>query len=213
MRLAWVERGIGEWRGRWIRPLPPRGVVPWVIGLSVAAVLGAAVGMIVLSPGPADPPPAIRHRAERHATERHVNPDAGYAFRHPPGWTVRDRGTASWATSPDRDVTAAFGFGAAGTLDRSSAILVSSILERYPEARAIGAEVTRVAGASAVSVSGTARNAEGVATRFLAVTIAGPERNYSVTVFTASGADAARVGPPVQEMLDSFRPKGRSVPG
>ena len=206
MQLSWSERRVQARRGRWPRPLPPslRGAAPWLIGGAAAALLVG--GLLALRSS--SPEPAGRSREFRLATVRHVNTGGAYAFHHPPGWKVLDEGSASRVSDPSGEAVVAFGLGASGSLDEASGRLVSTILDRYRDARAHAAEVTTMAGVPAVSVSGSARNEERVPIRFLAITLAAAARNYSIVVYTAADAAPAMVMPPVQEMLDSFAPVG-----
>ncbi len=141
----------------------------------------------------------------RFATAEHRNEAGGYAFRHPPAWDVEDQGTTSSVRSPEQDVAVVFGVGAPGGLDRAGGRFLQEIQARYRNVRLLGLQIASVGGLPAVSVSGAGTNAEGVRLRFLAITAAGPERNYSIGVFTAARSDPERVVPPTQEILNSFR--------
>jgi hypothetical protein len=141
----------------------------------------------------------------RFATKPHANSRAGYSFAYPPRWRLEDRGTLAEVTSPGREVSVSFGLGARGSLQRASLRFVEELDESYRKLTLSGFQLTLVDSEPAVSFTGSAVSDKGIPIRFQAISLAGPERNYSLVVFVAASAEPAEVLPPVEEILGSFR--------
>jgi hypothetical protein len=179
--------GPGPSRARW-----------WTVGvLTVAAFTGAAVlgtrGAVV------------GDRGDRLATEDHADNRAGYGFRYPPTWRLREQGSVVRVTSPRKDASVSFGLGGRGDLRAASLRFVTELQETYRRLSLTGFQLTLMDGEPAVSFTGSGRSDAGVPLRFQAISVAGPRRNYTVVVFVADDADPGRVVPPVEAILDSFR--------
>jgi hypothetical protein len=192
------------------RLLPaPRSLPPWtwvVVGgvlLSIAAAIGIAFGPD-LSPPRA---PSVAAPEARFG-DLHRNRQGGYAFRYPQHWRVEEEGTATLLRAPQGRAVVTFGIGARGAVHDAQRVLLSGIRRSYRGVRLEALQVTPIAGRSAVTVAGTGVNERGVAIRFLAVTVGGPGRNLSITMFTTAGGEAM---PALQGILDSFRVTGREA--
>jgi hypothetical protein len=144
----------------------------------------------------------------RFATRPHANSRAGYSFAYPPRWRLDDRGTLAKVTSPGREVSVSFGLGARGSLEKSSLRFVEELEDTYRRLSLSGFQLTLLDGEPAVSFTGSAVTADGTPIRFQAISLAGPERNYSLVIFVAENAEPAEVLPPVEEILGSFRLTG-----
>jgi hypothetical protein len=142
---------------------------------------------------------------DRLATEAHANERAGYRFRYPSAWRVREMGSLARVTSPRKDASVAFGLGGPGDLKTAAMRFVSELQERYRRVRLTGFQLTLMAGEPAVSFTGSGTSRAGVPIRFQAISVAGPRRNYSLVVFVADDADPVRVLPPLEAILDSLR--------
>jgi hypothetical protein len=141
----------------------------------------------------------------RLATKSHANARAGYSFGYPPGWKLRERGSVSRVIGPAREASISIGLGGKGDLQDVAVRFVGELEEAYRRVDLIGFQLTLLDGEPAVSFNGSAVSDRGVALRFQAISVAGPERNYSVAVFVAADADPGKVLPPIQEIVNSFR--------
>jgi hypothetical protein len=196
MRTHTVEsrRSAGFPRSR-----PGRSRRVWWGG-GAAVVLASGLAASMGAPEAPDPGPGARL-----ATRAHANEAGSYVFAHPPGWRVRDEGSASRLVSPRRDVAISFGEGAKGGLRGASIQLVSEIEASYRHVDLIGFQLNLIGGEPAISFVGRATGGRGVPLRFQAITVAGPRRNYQVSVFASANADPGDVLPPIQEIVGSFR--------
>ena len=141
----------------------------------------------------------------RLAKKAHANHRAGYAFSYPPGWRLREKGSVSRVISPDRNASVSVGLGGKGNLQDVAIRFVGELEEAYRRVALTGFQLTLLDGEPAVSFNGSAVSDRGVGLRFQAISVAGPERNYSLAVFVAADASPKEVLPPIQEILNSFR--------
>jgi hypothetical protein len=139
-------------------------------------------------------------------TRLYVNAEASYEFRYPAAWNLREQGTTSRLTSPDGETVLSFGQGAEGSLDEASDRFLESFQESYEDVDLGAGQRQAIGGNPSIVVSGTGTNNAGVRIRFLAITVRGREQNYAIAVFTAATSDPDQVLPPVQRIVDSFRP-------
>jgi hypothetical protein len=183
----------------------PRWTLPAVGGvlLSIAAVAGIALGPDMTDRPGAPPPGAVEDTA---SGTLYRNPEAGFSFRHPARWQVRGAGTATTVRAPGNHAMITFGIGARGRVHDAERTLLAGIRRSYKEVRLTALQVAPIAGRPAVTVAGTGVNDRRVPIRFLAVTVGGPGRNYSITMFTAAGETGLM--PRLQGILDSFRVTG-----
>jgi hypothetical protein len=177
----------GRSRARW-----------WTVGLLTVAAFAAVA--VVSTRGTGD-----GADEDRLPTEAHANDRAGYSFRYPPDWRLRETGSLVRVTSPREDASVAFGLGGRGDLKAAAMRFVSEVQETYRKVSLTGFQLTLMAGEPAVSFTGSGTSKAGVPIRFQAISVAGPRRNYSLVVFVAADADPGRVLPPVEAILDSFR--------
>jgi hypothetical protein len=181
-----------------LRPAPWMWVVAGGIVLSAALWVG-----ISLRPELPEPPAT----AGSPFGELHRNARGGYEFRHPDGWAVRDDRTVTTVRSPGRRAVITFGLAAKGDLQDAERDLVATIRGAYRNVRLTAIQVEPIGGRRAVTIAGAGVNDRGVGIRFLAATVGGPGRNYSITMFTAAGANPDLMEK-LQSILDSFRVAG-----
>jgi hypothetical protein len=141
----------------------------------------------------------------RLVTKAHANARAGYSFAYPPGWRLREKGSVSRVISPDEEASVSIGLGGKGNLQDVAIRFVGELEDAYRRVALTGFQLTLLDGEPAVSFNGSAVSNRGVAIRFQAISVAGPERNYSLAVFVAADANPREVLPPVQEIVNSFR--------
>jgi hypothetical protein len=113
--------------------------------------------------------------------------------------------------SPDHEISVSFGIAPSGSLISAAREIAQSVRGAYDEGELLAAEVQEIGGRRAVLTSGTGVNDAGIAIRFLAIAVKGPEQNYAITVFTARDSDPAEVLPVTQEVVASFRVYRRSA--
>jgi hypothetical protein len=147
----------------------------------------------------------IGDRERLFATQSHANSRAGYSFAYPPQWKLREKKSVARLISPARDVSVTFGRGGKGSLREASVEFVRELQESYRRVSLTGFQLTLMDGEPAVAFTGSALSERGVPLRFQAVSVAGPERTYGVSVFVAADANPTSVLPRIQEILDSFR--------
>jgi hypothetical protein len=107
--------------------------------------------------------------------------------------------------SPDEDASVSIGLGGKGNLQDVAIRFVGELEDAYRRVALTGFQLTLLDGEPAVSFNGSAVSDRGVAIRFQAISVAGPNRNYSLAVFVAADASPGEVLPPVQEIVNSFR--------
>jgi hypothetical protein len=193
---AWVHGGLGRRRAL---PRPPL----WLLAGGFT-LLAAGITAMLVAPEAGPKPPLAEPAQHGPASESFFNRRAGYSFRYPPRWRVEPNVTATMVASPGRDAVITFGLGAAGTLDHAEATLVTEVQDSYQGTRLAAVEAQRIGGRTALSVSGTGINSGGIRIRFVAITVRGLSRNYSITVFTPADVRTS-VLPRIQEVVSSFR--------
>jgi hypothetical protein len=172
----------------------------WLIGLLAVGTLSLIAHVAARGSEPVPQP--------RLATEPHANSRARYSFSFPPRWRLAERGSVTRVVSPEKEASVSFGLGGRGDLEMVATRFVGELEDTYRRVSLTGVQLTLMDGEPAVSFTGTAVTRKGVPIRFQAISVAGPERNYSVAVFVAADATPTRVLPPIQEILDSFRITG-----
>jgi hypothetical protein len=179
-----------------------RLIVGLLLGMLVVAT---AIGGTLLIGG-ADDAPSPAATTAVPLKYRFENEAGGYSFGYPKGWEVRADGTATTLTNPDGDVIVTFGLGPAGRLPVAAQRLADALSAAYTDIEDLGTQEQTVAGQPALMVGGVGTNEHGVRVRFLAITVATPEGNRSISVFTPEGSSPSEVLPPVQRVVASFRP-------
>ncbi len=183
-RLLWLAR---------MRSRP----IPALIG-AVALVLAVTFGVIAwVSSG------SVTRAAE--GTE--VVNDAGrYRFETPTGWSTTQQGRTTTLTSPDQTTVITLGVGRVGPLPVAGTLFFQEVARNYKDVKVIPPEAKQVGTRSALIYGGVGNNAKNTSIRFLAITVEGTPTNYAIAVFTAAGSDPQQVLPPVNRVVDTFRP-------
>ena len=204
---AGVPAVTGPILGRRYLALGPGRTLPsppmWLLAGGFA-LLAVGVAALLVAPDAHPRPSAEEPGPSALASESFFNRRARYSFRYPSQWLVEPSRTATRVSSPRRDAVISFGLGAPGTLDHAEATLVTEVQKAYQDTRVAAVQAQRIGARPALSVSGSGVNPQGVAVRFLAITVKGQSRNYSITVFTAADAGTS-VLPRIQEIVSSFR--------
>jgi hypothetical protein len=131
----------------------------------------------------------------------------GFTLRHPVSWRVRPRRPALTLTAPDSEAAVTVSPMSGGST-RSVADRVMGAIERsYDHVDILSSEAGRLGPHRALTLAGRATDRPGERLRFLVVTVRA-RRMWAVTAFTSRTADPHDVLPPIQGILDSFRPKG-----
>jgi hypothetical protein len=178
-----------------------------ILVAGIAVLVAVAIGLAVALAGGDDPEAAPASTGAPVRLANHYENEAGgYAFRYPKGWEVRADGTATTLTNPAGDVIVTFGLGPAGRLPVAAQRLADSLSAAYTDIENLGTQEQTVGGHPALMVGGIGTNEHGVRVRFLAITVSTPEGNRSISVFTPEGSSPSEVLPPVQGVVDSFRP-------
>lgn len=136
--------------------------------------------------------------------DRYLNGDLQYSFRYPDGWDLDDSGDVTKLLSPARDLALGIGKGPSGDVLSSSESLVDELTARYRKVEAGPPEVTRVDGALAVEVRGTAVNEHGALVHFSLIAIKGGPANYALTAFSSEPLARADVRRRIQRFLSSL---------
>jgi hypothetical protein len=172
----------------------------WVAGGGILLSIALVVGISMRPQLPTAPTRTLPAFGELHR-----NVQGGYEFRHPEGWEARNEGSVTTVRTPTRRAVVVFGVAARGDLQDAERDLVATIRRAYRNVRLTALQAEPIGGRRAVTIGGTGVNDRGAGIRFLAATVGGPGRNYSITMFTAAGADRAALMPKLESILDSFR--------
>jgi hypothetical protein len=131
----------------------------------------------------------------------------GFTLRHPVSWKVHPRRPALTLTAPDGEAAVTVSPMSGGST-RSVADRVMGAIERsYDHVDIHSSEAGRLGPHRALTLAGRVTDRPGEPLRFLVVTVR-DRRMWAVTAFTSWTADPDDVLPPIQAILDSFRPKG-----
>jgi hypothetical protein len=142
----------------------------------------------------------------RFVTRVYENQGAGYSFRYPDQWSLKQQGTASRLTRPDRHFVISFGLGPEGGLPVAYDQFVSLLGETYTDVVVDKVDATRVRDSVGVVLKGSATGSGGVRVRFLATILERPNGQRAIGAMAASDVTSARFPPVVQEILASFQP-------
>jgi hypothetical protein len=139
----------------------------------------------------------------------HINSVGDYAFTYPPAWDVAQAESLTRLESPSGDIVMSFGLGSPGDIATSSNRLLSSILDEEgndpsSNQRLIGTTWERIAGSRSLIVSGMTTDATGRSMRFLAITVRGVPRNYSISVLVPARSGPTRILSTIEEIVSSF---------
>jgi hypothetical protein len=149
------------------------------------------------TPDPIEPQPELD-------VLQYVNTTHGYGFDYPAAWTVREDPELTSLENPSGRIRVLFGLGPSGDLDAATTRLIDSLPEVASNPDLIGMTRERIDGSASVLVSGTATDDAGRRVRFLAISVRGEPRNYSISVFVPRESDPARVLPQIEEIVSSF---------
>jgi hypothetical protein len=197
--LAAPTRRI-SWRVRARMPSIRGAPWMWVAGGGILLSIAVAVGISIRPDLPTAPTMTPQVFGDLHR-----NVEGGYELRHPEGWEARNEGTATTVRTPNGRAVVAFGVAARGDLQDAERDLVATIRQAYRNVRLTALQAEPIGGRRAVTIAGTGVNDRGVGIRFLAATVGGPGRNYSITMFMAASADRGALMPKLESVLDSFR--------
>ncbi len=183
-RLPWFDR---------MRSRP----IPSLIGV-VALVLALTFGVIAwVSSG----------SATRAVDSDEVVNNAGrYRFETPTGWSTTQQGRTTTVTSPDQTTVITLGVGRIGPLPVAGTLFFQEVARNYKDVELIPPEAKEVGTRSALIYGGVGNNEKNTSIRFLAITVESTPTNYAIAVFTAADSDPQKVLPPVNRVVDSFRP-------
>jgi hypothetical protein len=135
-----------------------------------------------------------------------VNAAGRYRFEAPSGWSTTQQGRTTTVTSPDQATVVTLGVGRPGSLPQAGTQFFQEVARNYKNVEVIPPEAKDVGPQPALIYGGVGINAQNTKIRFLAITVQGSPTNYSIAVFTAAGSDPETVLPPVNQLVDSFRP-------
>jgi hypothetical protein len=202
-RNAWLEFKALEGRQHERRK---RAKARWsvVVGLSLAIILVAGTTLAVyLNRSSA---PATRSIPAVGTATNHVeNPEGGYAFRAPGGWTDLQDGASTQVASPDGDVTISVDLAGVGDPAAAATTRADSLTVDWPEVSLEAPQQRMVGGAPAVSVGGTGTTVAGDRYRFVAIGVQTPAGAYTIAITIRMTADLSRTTPAIDGILSSFR--------
>ncbi|HZS20734.1 MAG TPA: hypothetical protein VFA63_07085 [Pseudonocardiaceae bacterium] len=191
-KLPWIARLPGMDRMR-SRPIPA------LIGI-VALLLAVICGVIalVLNGGSITGGSADTHEV--------VNSAGQYRFDAPDGWTTTQDGRTTTVTSPDKETVVTLGVGGVGPIPNVGTQFFQEVASHYKNVQVIPPEAKTVGSRTALIYGGVGDNEKNTSIRFLAITVENNPANYAIAVFTAADSDPKVVLPPVNHIVDSFRP-------
>lgn len=159
---------------------------------------------------PSVPPESSDPQLDRSApstlpgVEVHANSEGGYLFSYPESWTVEVQGGKTLLADPDDSVRVRFGTARDGSLSRTSASLVASVMRSHDGARVLtSSRESTPEGMRALIVGGTLP--DDVEGRFLAIAVKATSANKAITVFFSAGSDVLEDLGAIRAILSSFR--------
>lgn len=148
-------------------------------------------------------PPSVRQETVPGSVE-YVNRTMGFAFTYPGTWDLREAERFTRIQNPSGRIVVSYRLGASRDLDVESRRLLESLADAHPDLELIDTRRERIDGSPSLIVSGTATGEAGQPVRFLAITIRGEPRNYTISIFVPRHSDPARVLPRIEEIVSSF---------
>jgi hypothetical protein len=192
-KLPWISRmpGIDRMRSR---PIP---ALIGVVALLLAVICGVIALVFYAS-----------SRSSGGAVDTHevVNSAGQYRFEAPDGWTTTQDGRTTTVTSPDKETVVTLGAGRGGPIPMVGTLLFQEVASHYKNVQVIPPEAKTVGSRTALIYGGVGDNEKNTSIRFLAITVENNPTNYAIAVFTAADSDPKVVLPPVNRIVDSFRP-------
>jgi hypothetical protein len=171
--------------------------------VAVAAFL-LAVGMLATAVLQSDEAGDGSGSGETWATRSVVSAKGSYELEAPSSWHGRKRGHATTMSSPGDDTFVTVGRAPNGNLAAAANKIFDSVADNYSKVSFGGATKQIVGGREAVVFSGKATNERDVRLRFVGVTFNDGGRNHSMTAFVRADADATRVLPRIERILNTF---------
>lgn len=113
-----------------------------------------------------------------------------FAIEVPPSWTSESGRQIVILTKKNGRATLSIGYARRGDLQRAFEVLLASLRRSYRDVEVVSAEPLLLDGCSARSVSGKARNSQGVVLNFESVVVAGPTDNFIIAGFLERGSQA-----------------------
>lgn len=113
-----------------------------------------------------------------------------FAIEVPPSWDSESGRQVVILTKKNGRATLSIGYARRGDLTTALEVLRVSLLRSYSNVEVTAAEPFLLDGCPARSVSGKARNSQGVALNFESVVVAGPTDNFVIAGFLERGSEA-----------------------
>jgi hypothetical protein len=138
-------------------------------------------------------------------TRVYANRSGGYLLSYPSSWKLTERGPEADLASPTDGVVLSFGSAPDGSLESASDWLVSHVTRWYGKVQIV--TTSRQAtdqGLKTLAVGGTARDANGAPTRFLAIAIDGRGRNNTIAVRFSDGRVVDQLST-IRAIISSYR--------
>jgi hypothetical protein len=191
-KLPWLSRIPGMDRMR-SRPVP---ALIGVVGLLLAIICGVIALVLYAS------------SSSGGAVDTHevVNTAGKYRFDVPDGWSTTQDGRTTTVTSPDKETVVTLGVGRVGPIPNAGTLFFQEVASHYKNVQVIPPEAKDVGSRTALVYGGVGENDKNTSIRFLAITVENNPTNYAIAVFTAADSDPKAVLPPVNSIVDSFRP-------
>lgn len=182
------------WVGERLTPDPPR---------SAASPVDAEVSPS--APGTADPSAASSSSPDLVA---YVNRQGSYRFSYPFDWSLTEQGTDAAVAHPEGTTVVTVGRIEGGSLEEAADLFVGRIASVYED---VEVHPSSAEGDGRIPLTGTATEATGDRTRFVATVVDDRDQRFAIAAFTPIGE------PELEEdavaILRSFRPLRGDDPG
>jgi hypothetical protein len=217
-RVMNLGHGISHWARGVSKLIHDRApAIPFVLGVFLISTVLAVTVMswgdrpdepapILSVPGTVDQVPPPQETVEDLV---HINSVGDYRFTYPSAWDVQQVESRTRVESPSGEILMSFGHGSPGDIATSSNRLLSSILDlegNDPRSnqRLIGTTWEQIASSRSLVVSGMTTDATGRSIRFLAITVPGVPRNYSISVLVPARSDPTQILSTIEAIVSSF---------
>lgn len=200
------------------RPRSGSGRTPWiaiVIGAAAVSFL-AALGLLGTwgaldvslregtsprgeRPSPAPGRPEADVASSGSALQPYVNREGAYQLSHPPSWSITERGRQAAVAHPSGSAVVTVGTVEEGTADEAAARFLGRIASAYEEVE-LDQETVR----PEAPVTGTAIDAEGNRSRFVAAVVEAGDQAFAISAFMP--VDAPPLEADAMAIFRSFRP-------
>lgn len=136
----------------------------------------------------------------------YVNKDANYSFLHPNSWDVSTSSTAAVLTSPDSDVVVSFEGAPSGSLQQASDAVLKRFTDTVADARLLTTKAGKtLQGYRSLALGGTATDPTGAVSRFVVITVQGPDENRAMTLRFSADAEPLEASPAIVQIVSSFK--------